>query len=126
MIHKSFSPQLRTTNLEATLDFYINTLGMELDFRYEDFYAGIRAGNQQIQFKLVDDPDPSIAFVREGDHLHLYFRVSDVDSYAAELKAKDVSFRHELAEKPWGAREFAIEDNQGHILYFAQDEESAS
>lgn len=29
------------------------------------FYAGIRLGNQIVHLKLVDQPDPSIAFVRK-------------------------------------------------------------
>ncbi|MBT5445153.1 MAG: VOC family protein, partial [Gammaproteobacteria bacterium] len=37
----SYIAQLRTTDLEQALDFYTNTLGYKLTFRYEDFYAGI-------------------------------------------------------------------------------------
>ncbi len=35
--------QLRTTDLDASIRFYTETLGMRLTFRHEDFYAGIEA-----------------------------------------------------------------------------------
>ena len=37
-------PQLRTTDLAASVRFYTATVGLTLAFQYEDFYAGIRAG----------------------------------------------------------------------------------
>lgn len=37
-------PQLRTTDLDASTRFYTEVLGLQLAFRYRDFYAGIRAG----------------------------------------------------------------------------------
>jgi catechol 2,3-dioxygenase-like lactoylglutathione lyase family enzyme len=50
----SVTTQLRTTNLEESIEFYVSKLGLELGFRYEDSYAGINVGNQQFHLKLVD------------------------------------------------------------------------
>ena len=47
-------PQLRTTDLAASIRFYTEQLGFTLDFRYADFYAGVRAGGQVVHLKLVD------------------------------------------------------------------------
>jgi catechol 2,3-dioxygenase-like lactoylglutathione lyase family enzyme len=113
-------PQLRTTDLAGSIDFYVATLGFELAFRYSDFYAGVTTGTQHIHLKLVDQPDPSIAFVSEEDHLHLYFTTDDVESEAARLKGQGVTFYKNLADTPWGTREFTVLDNQGHVLYFGQ------
>ena len=60
--------QLRTTDLEESIRFYTTKLGFTLAFRYEDFYAGIRAGNQLFHLKLVDEKDPSIEFVDKRVH----------------------------------------------------------
>jgi hypothetical protein len=38
--------QLRTTDLAGSVRFYTTQVGLTLDFQYEDFYAGIRAGRQ--------------------------------------------------------------------------------
>jgi catechol 2,3-dioxygenase-like lactoylglutathione lyase family enzyme len=76
-------PQLRTTDLAASIHFYTTKLGLQLEFRHQDFYAGIRAGNQVFHLKLVDETDPSIAFVEEGEHFHLYLETDDIAATAA-------------------------------------------
>lgn len=83
-------PQLRTTDLPASIRFDTETLGLTLAFRYEDFYAGIRDGDSVVHLKRVDEADPSIAFVED------------------------------VHDTPWGTTEFAIKDDQGHTLYVGQ------
>ena len=39
----TITPQLRTTNLEGSIRFYTEKVGLDLAFRHADFYAGIRA-----------------------------------------------------------------------------------
>ena len=70
--------QLRTTNLNESIHFDTKTLGLTLEFQYQDFYAGVRAGTQLFHLKLVDQTDPSIAFVDRGDHFRLYFDTEDI------------------------------------------------
>ena len=113
-------PQVRTTNLDESIDFYVAKLGFELAFKYDDFYAGIKVGEQSFHLKLVDTQDPSIPFVSEGGHLHLYFTTSDVDADARKLKRNGVVFRQDVADTAWGMREFLVIDNQGHVLCFGQ------
>jgi catechol 2,3-dioxygenase-like lactoylglutathione lyase family enzyme len=115
-------PQLRTTDLDASIDFYVDKLGFALEFRYSDFYAGITAGGHTIHLKLADARDPSIPFVTTGDHLHLYLEVDDVTGEAQRLRASGVEFHHDLADTAWGTREFTIADDQGHLLCFGQPE----
>ena len=112
--------QLRTTDLAASVRFYTTKVGLALDFQYEDFYAGIRAGRQLFHLKLVDEKDPSIAFVEKGDHFHLYLETDDADATAAALKRNGILLVKDVHETPWGTREFSIKDDQGHTLYFGQ------
>ena len=112
--------QLRTTNLQESIDFYVNVLGFQLDFRYEDFYAGIKIGDSNLHLKLVDDPDPSIPAVREGGHLHLFIAVDGVDAEAERLARLGVKPFLGPYDTPWGSREFYITDNQGHVLAYSQ------
>ena len=115
------TPQIRTTNLDESIDFYVSKLGFELAFKYADFYAGIKVGDQSIHLKFVDTKDPSIPFVADGDHLHLYFTTDDVDAEAKKLKRNGVVFRQEVADTAWGMRECWVVDNQGHVLCFGQE-----
>ena len=111
--------QIRTTNIGESIEFY-TSIGLELEFKYEDFYAGIKAGDQSIHLKLVDEKDPSIDVVARDNHFHLYFETDDIDAMAQRIKAKGMAFHKEIATTPWGMKDFYIKDNQGHILCFSQ------
>jgi len=113
-------PQLRTTDLASSIRFYTTKLGLSLEFQYQDSYAGIRAGNQIFHLKLVDERDPSIRFVDEGEHFHLYLETSDVAAAAAALMANGVALVKDVHETPWGTKEAVIKDDQGHTLYVGQ------
>jgi catechol 2,3-dioxygenase-like lactoylglutathione lyase family enzyme len=113
-------PQLRTTNLVESLSFYTSKLGFTLEFLADDFYAGVRAGSQIFHLKLVDEPDPSIAYVDHGDHFHLYFQTDDIAAVATMLKGNGVRLERDVHETAWGTRELILKDDQGHTLYFAQ------
>ena len=113
-------PQLRTTDLKSSIGFYTTKLGLRLEFQYQDYYAGIRAGNQTFHLKLVDDKDPSIQFVENGEHFHLYLQTEDVAAAAAALKANGVSLVKDVHETPWGTKELVIHDDQGHTLYLGE------
>lgn len=112
--------QLRTTDLEGSIRFYTEQAGMPLAFRHEDFYAGVCAGNQVFHLKQVDEPDPSVTYTREGEHFHLYLETDDASTLCASLKSRGVNIVRELHETPWGTKEFVIEDDQGHTLYFGE------
>lgn len=113
-------PQLRTTNLTESIHFYTTKLGLTLEFQYKDFYAAIRAGSQVFHLKLVDEKDPSIDFVENGDHFHLYLETTDVKATASTLQQNGVRLVRDVHETPWGTTEFTIKDDQGHTLYFGQ------
>jgi catechol 2,3-dioxygenase-like lactoylglutathione lyase family enzyme len=120
MVISGVIPQLRTTDLKSSIHFYTTKLGLRLDFQYQDFYAGIRAGTQIFHLKLVDDKDPSIQFVENGEHFHLYLETEDVAAAAAALKANGVSVVKDVHKTPWGTRELVIQDDQGHTLYLGE------
>lgn len=112
--------QLRTTDLAASIRFYTEKLGFDLEFQYDDFYAGVRTGNQVIHLKLVDEKDPSIDFVDLAEHFHLYFQSDDVRVAAEVLQQRGVRLEQEVHDTAWSTREFVIKDNQGHTIYFGQ------
>lgn len=120
MTIRSITPQLRTTDMASTIRFYTEKLGFEVEFNYEDFYAGIRLGDRTIHIKCVAEPDPSIPFVDEGGHLHLYFETDGVAAFAERLKVEGVTLIVDVHETAWNTREFVIHDDQGHTLYFGE------
>jgi catechol 2,3-dioxygenase-like lactoylglutathione lyase family enzyme len=111
-------PQLRTTDLARSIRFYTALPGFTLAFQYEDFYAGVRVGTQLFHLKLVDAKDPSIDFVADEEHFHLYFETADVNAAAAACRRAGVALTKDIHETPWGTREFVVRDDEGHTLYF--------
>ncbi|PYM32360.1 MAG: hypothetical protein DME15_14195 [Candidatus Rokuibacteriota bacterium] len=97
--------------------FYTTKVGLTLEFQYEDFYASIRAGRQLFHLKLVDQKDPSIAFVEKGDHFRFYREPDDAAATADALKRNGVRLVKDVHETRWGTTEFAIKDDQGHTVY---------
>ena len=112
--------QLRTTDLAESIRFYTTKVGLTLEFQYQDFYAGIRAGRQLFHLKLVDEKDPSIEFVDKGEHFHLYLQTDDAAATADALKRNGIHLVKDLHDTAWGTREFVIKDDQGHTLYFGE------
>jgi len=113
-------PQIRTTDLASSVRFYTEKLGFSVEFNYQDFYVGLRSGGQLIHLKLVDEKDPSIAYVDEGGHIHLYLETEGVADFAAQLKANGVPLVKDVHETPWNTREVVIHDDQGHTLYLGE------
>ena len=120
MTIKAIAPQLRTTDIRSSIEFYTTKLGFEVAFNFEDFYAGIKAGDNTFHLKLVDEADPSIPFVEEGGHLHLYFETDDVAAVAERLTTKGVPLVKDVHDTEWQTREIILRDDQGHTLYFGQ------
>src|SRR5437016_4043772 len=116
-------PQLRTTNLAESIRFYTEKLGCTLEFQYEDFYAGIRAGSHTFHLKQVDEKDPTIEYVEHYGHFDLYFETEDVLATAAILKRNGVLLEREVHDTDWGTRELVIKDDQGHTICFGQSRE---
>lgn len=116
----NFIPQLRTTDIKASIRFYTSLPGFTLEFLYDDFYAGIRAGRELLHLKRVDTRDPSIDDVLHGGHFHLYFAVADIMTAAKEVREAGVTFVKDVHHTDWSTREFIIEDDQGHTLYFGE------
>lgn len=114
-------PQLRTTSLAESIRFYTMKIGLTLEFQYEDFYAGIRAGGYVFHLKQVDEKDPSIDDVDEGGHFHLYLQTNDVSETARVLKERGVTIVCDVHDTAWATRELVIKDDQGHTLYFGED-----
>jgi catechol 2,3-dioxygenase-like lactoylglutathione lyase family enzyme len=126
MLITGVTPQLRTTDLDSTIRFYVDKVGLTLDFRYSDFYAGLLAGDQSLHLKLADHPDPSIAYVEAEHHFHLYLHTDDVDEVAARLTTRGVPLQQAPRDTAWGTRELVFFDDQGHTIYVGQRKDAGA
>ena len=116
---KKMSPQLFVADIERSIAFYTQKLGFTVDFRYEDFYAGIVKDDFSIHLKLGKPSLEESEGRRNNEDLAIVFSVDDIDGCYEELSNKSVAFVQILREMPYG-REFYIADPDGYLLAFME------
>jgi len=60
----------------------------------------------------------------EETNNHSYFayvNCEDIDELYEEYKDRQVDFTQEVADKPWGLREFGIRTPEGHRIMFGEE-----
>lgn len=110
---------LAVPDAAATAAFFVDKLGFELLPVEDDGWRFLHRGACRVMAGSCPDAIPPGDL---GDHNYFgYFVVDDIDPLFAEYKARGVTFRQEVADKPWGMREFGIETPDGHRIMFGQD-----
>jgi predicted enzyme related to lactoylglutathione lyase len=120
---KSMSPQFFAADLQRSLDFYSRQLGFEIDFLYENFYAGIIREGYSIHLKCGSPAKEERASKPENEHLYLLFSVEDIHALFEAMKSRSVSIVQPLREMPYGY-EFYITDPDGYMLGFVEGKQA--
>jgi catechol 2,3-dioxygenase-like lactoylglutathione lyase family enzyme len=97
--------------------FYVDALGFAIT---SDLGGWVFVTKDNCMIMLGDCPNdmhPS----ELGCHSYFaYLRVDDVDAYHAQLRRHGVPLPTEVADRPWGMREFALTTPDGHRLMIGQ------
>jgi predicted enzyme related to lactoylglutathione lyase len=117
---KKMSPQFLVTDIEHSIEFYTKQLGFEVEFRYEDFYAGIIKDNYSIHLKSGKPSIEERKSKRENTDLDIVFSVEGVEDLYEELVDKSVEIIQPLCDRSYG-KEFYIADPDGYILAFLEE-----
>ncbi len=118
---KNMSPLFVVTHLENSIEFYTVQLGFGIDFRYEDFYAGIIKDGFSIHLKSGTPSSEERKSKRMREDIDITFSVSDIEELYAGFLDKHVEIIQPLREMPYG-REFYIADTDGYILSYLSTE----
>ncbi len=105
------APVLHVSDVAATAAFYRDVLGFTWDFG-DETYAVVWRDNAAIHF-VRDDVGPK--------GVHLFQWVKDVDAYYREVVERGADIAKELADQPYGVREFGLRDINGVGIVFGQD-----
>ena len=121
----SIRPNFIVKELQASIDFYCERLGFQLDFQGPDggpFWAGVSRDGVGIMLKAVaSDVPPCPNHTRHEwapADAHIYSM--DPDALFDEFRRRGVSFVRELSfieEGLWG---FSVTDADGYLLVFFQ------
>ena len=114
VIHcEAVHPTLRVPDVEGTCAFYRDKLGFDIEFLWgaPPVHAGLRLGCVSIHFSQ-GAPSP--------DGHWIYLIVDDVDRLFEWYRSNGVETLDEPQTRPWGMREFNLNDLHGYRLRFGQ------
>ena len=117
---KEVNPILPVRDVELAVRYYAERLGFRVSFRdrtHPSNYVGVRRDGVELHLQWHKASDISPKGI-----LMLRFIVDDPDALFVEYREQGVFHeRTELGDKPWGTREFAFFDLNGHGLTFYRD-----
>lgn len=118
-------PVFLVDDVIATVEYYRDVLGFEVDFVYGDppIYGSVSREDAIIN---VSKSDPSgrrnsVAAAGTGNGVDAYVVVSDIDDVYEELKHHGATIAVEIKSQDYGMREFQIEDLNGYKLALAEE-----
>src|SRR5687767_4866823 len=117
---KKMSPQLLVNDIEHSIEFYTKKLGFDVEFRYEDFYAGIIRDSFSIHLKSGKTSIEERKSKRGNVDLDIVFSVEAVEDLYEEFVNKSIEILQPLCDRPYG-REFYVADPDGYILAFLEE-----
>ena len=119
---KKICPQFLVKDILHSIEFYKNQLGFELEFLYEDFYAGIVKDGYSIHLKSGKPSAEERRNKKENNDLDLVFSVENVEGLYQEFLKKSINFIQPLCDRPYG-KEFYIADPDEYILAFLEEKQ---
>ena len=115
------APQFLVDDLSEALAYYRDRLGFEPDFVYESFYASVSRDGFSIHLKCAPKLVPDRAHRKQNEHLDAYIGVRGIEPLFHELKSNGATIIRALEDRPWGQKDFSVEDLDGYILCFSEE-----
>ncbi|HEY9420989.1 MAG TPA: glyoxalase superfamily protein [Thermoanaerobaculia bacterium] len=106
-------PELPVVDVEQAQQYYRDVLGFEVGWLHPGKEIGsVSRGNVAIFFRRRQEPfEPAV---------HWVF-AEDLDATYEELRTSGSKIVEPLEKKPWGLRQFTVEDLDGNRFYFHCD-----
>jgi uncharacterized glyoxalase superfamily protein PhnB len=124
---ESISPNIFVKNIEETIKFY-EQLDFKLTMKVPDegdlVWAMMAKGNVSFMFQTFESLGNDLPEIsrQNGGSLLLYIQIKEIRQYHDRIKDK-VNILKGLEKTFYGATEFSIQDINGYVLTFAENEE---
>ena len=116
----SISPQFLVSDLQASIDYYVDKLGFEQSIAYEDFYASVAKDSAEIHLKhsapLQEERDNRL----NHGHIDAYITVSNLPAYFDFCVKNGANITQGIETHPWDVTDFCVADPDGYFICFAQ------
>ena len=119
IIHSTV-PVISTADIKKSIAYYSEILGFLPDFEYGEpvVYAGVRSGEAEIYF--THDPDFARMIEEKQIHPEIFIWISNAVELFEIHRQKGAEIIEPLADRPWGSRQYVVEEINGYLLKFAQ------
>lgn len=122
----SLSPNIFVTDIKQTIDYY-KQLGFNIVMTVPEegdiIWAMMNCGNVNFLFQSFESLGNELPMIsrQKGGSLLFYIKTTAIKKIFDQIKDK-VKVVKGLEKTFYGATEFSIEDNNGYLLTFAEDE----
>jgi len=124
---KSLTVNMMTESIEETIKFYVEKLGFQeydsaLDETGKKVFVILGKDTATVMFQLKESliaEYPMLATEQIKPMITLYFIVDNFDEFYNQVKS-NVSIMKEVHVTPYGAKEFAVLDNNNIALTIAE------
>ncbi len=103
-------PLLTVSDLDAAVQTYVKTTGMEVVMNHGWIATLAPPGDRSVQLSLISRD--ATAPVNPSTSIE----VDDVDAAYAEARASGFEIVHELSDEEWGVRRFFFQDTDGNVV----------
>ncbi len=114
------APQFLVDDLDRAIAYYCDKLGFELDFNYQSFYASVTRDGFAIHLKHATKLAADREHRKQNEHLDAHISVSGIRGLFSELEVRGAQVIKPLEERPWACLDFYVEDPDGYILCFSE------
>lgn len=103
-------PVIQVSNLERSLQFYVDTFGFENPRPYSEGYGAVERDGMFLHFMVKEKVNPTM----------VYNYCEGVDSIHDLVRAHGGEIVNTLKDQPYGMREFTALDPDGNFIAFSQ------
>jgi predicted enzyme related to lactoylglutathione lyase len=102
-------PDTKSKDLDASRQFYVEVLGLEVAMDMGFVVTFVSPSNPTAQISLMRDDSPAIL-------PQMSIEVADVDDVHSRAVSRGLDIVYPLTNEPWGVRRFFVIDPSGTII----------
>jgi uncharacterized glyoxalase superfamily protein PhnB len=120
MKYQNAVPVIATADVRSTVGYYTQVLGFAEHFMFGD--PSVYAGVERDGVLLYISKDEKLAAALKSSDLHpdVFLWVQNIDRAFEEHKQRGAKITEDIANRPWDARQYVVEDPNGYDLKIAE------
>jgi catechol 2,3-dioxygenase-like lactoylglutathione lyase family enzyme len=107
---KRIVPDIKSKHLDASRQFYVDVLGLEVAMDMGFIVTLVSPSNPTAQVSLMRDDDSSTILPQ------ISVEVADVEDVHARAVSRGLNIVYPLTNEPWGVRRFFVTDPNGTVI----------